>query len=172
MSKIRDALSVLPARPAFLIAPLIVVLVLTFYYRDQDKRCAAIKQSRAALNAHLRSLAGNDRFRLADFTDFAWNKVRIVARVEPGTISESCPLDWNWAGGERDSLLAAGLLTAIIFGSEGRVVGYLELRADEVEFQTAEANLTPDAAIFRVATDSADGGAVILELQSRAPDPE
>ena len=114
----------------------------------------------------------NDRFRLADFTDFAWNKVRIVASVEPGTISESCPLDWNWAGDERDSLLTAGLLTAIIFGNEGRVVGYLELRADEVEIRATDDNLIPDTAIFRVATSPAAAGAVILELQSRIPDSE
>lgn len=165
MSKIRDALSVLPARPALFVAPLIVVVVLSLYYRDQYNKCAAIKQSRAALNERLRSIAGEQRFRLADFTDFAWNKVRIVARVEPGTISESCPLDWNWPDGERDSLLAAGLLTAVIFGKQGRVVGYLELRADEVEFRDAEGSLTPDAAVFRVEADSADDSAFVLNLE-------
>lgn len=166
MSKIRDALSVLPAKPAFYIAPLIVVLVLVLYYRDQYNRCVAIKQSRVELNQHLRSMVQNDHFRLADFTDFAWNKVRIVASVEPGTISESCPLDWNWAGGERDALLTAGLLTAIIFGSEGRVVGYLELRADEIEIRAGNENLTPDTAVFRIDSRPADSGALVLELRS------
>ena len=164
MSKIRDALSVLPAKPAVIIAPLLVVLVLTLYYRDQYNKCFDIKQSRLALNQQLRQANSGDLFRLGEFTDFAWNKVRIVARVEPDTISQNCPLDWNWAGGERDSLLAAGLLTAVIFGSEGRIVGYLELRADEVEFRGAEGNLTPDSAVFRIGAAAADDGPVLLNL--------
>ena len=110
----------------------------------------------------------NERFRLADFTDFSWNKVRIVARVEPGTISESCPLDWNWAEGERDSLLSAGLLTAVIFGRDGQVVGYLELRADEVAFRGAAGHMTPETAIFQVEMGAAGSSAVVLNAQSPA----
>ncbi len=165
MAMIKDALSALPAKPALFIAPLLVVVVLSLYYRDQYNRCVDIRHVRAELNRQLHSVPTGSMFRLADFTDFAWNKVRIVARVEPHTISESCPLDWNWPDGERESLLAAGLLTAVIFGKEGRVVGYLELRADEVEFRGAEGNLTPDAAVFRVMAGSGDNSAFVLNLE-------
>ena len=166
MAMIKDALSALPAKPALFIAPLLVVVVLSLYYRDQYHKCVEIKQTRAELSQRLRSYPAGSTFRLADFTEFAWNKVRIVARVETGTISQTCPFDWNWASGERDALLAAGLLTAVIFGEQGRVVGYLELRADEVEFRGAEGDLTPDAAVFRVEAGAGDSSAVVLSLEA------
>lgn len=162
MAMIKDALSSLPARPALFIAPILVVLVLSLYYHDQYQKCAAIKQSRTELNEFLHSLVENQQFRLADFTDFAWNKVRIVARVKPGTIGDECPFDWNWASGERDSLLNSGLLTAIIFGKQGKVVRYLELRNDEVEFRGAEGNLTPETAVFGLQPFSGNTGGFIL----------
>ena len=164
MSKIRDALSVLPAKPALFIAPVLVVLVLSLYYHDQYQKCVDIRLSRAELTAHLRSMSTGELFRLGDFTGFDWNKVRIVARVEPGTISDSCPFGWNWPAGERDILLSGGLLSALIFGKDGRVVGYLELRADEVLFEGAEGNLTRHEAAFRIEAPRATNGAVELRL--------
>jgi len=165
MAFIKDALSSLPAKPALIIAPLLVVLVLTFYYRDQYGKCTAIRQERAALNEQLRSIASPGQFRLADFADFAWNKARIVARVESGTISDQCPFGWNWSGGERESLLASGRLAAIIFGSQGKVVRYLELRGDEVSFRGADGNLTPQTAIFDLTRENGPEGGVTLTLK-------
>lgn len=165
MAMIKDALSALPAKPAFYLAPILVVIVLSFYYRDQYNKCVEIKQNRAALNEHLRSLGSQAQFRLADFTNFAWNKVRIVADVKPDTISETCPLDWNWGDGERDALIASGHLTAIIFGQQGQVVRYLELRADEVTFRGAEDHLTPETAVFEVSRPAGSAGSVTLTLK-------
>ena len=135
MAMIKDALSVVPARPALFIAPLLVVLVLSLYYRDQYNKCVDIKQTRAALQEQLLALGSPAQFRLADFTDFAWNKVRIVASVTADTISDSCPLDWNWDSGERAALIASGRLAALMFGQQGQIVSYLELRGDEIEFR-------------------------------------
>lgn len=165
MAMIRDALSAVPSKPALWIAPLLVLLVLSLYYRDQYNQCADIRQTRAMLNEHLRALGSPARFRLADFTDFAWNKVRIVASVAPDTISDTCPLDWNWDSGERDSLIASGRLAALIFGQQGQIVKYLELRADEVEFRGAEGNLTPQAAVFDVVRKPGAAGGVTLTLK-------
>ena len=95
MALIKDALSSLPAKPALFIAPLLVVLVLTLYYRDQYGKCVEIRQARAELNEMLQSIEASGRFRLTDFTGFAWNRVRIVSGVKPGTISDQCPFDWN-----------------------------------------------------------------------------
>ncbi len=161
---IKDALSALPAKPALFIAPVLVVLVLSLYYRDQYRQCLDIRQTRAELNERLRSVDLPARFRLADFTDFSWTKVRIVAEVKPDTISDTCPLDWNWASGERETLLASGLLTAIIFGQQGQIVRYLELRGDEVEFRGAEGNLTPEQAVFDVGRNSGGNTSVSLTL--------
>ena len=105
MALIRDALSSLPAKPAIVIAPLIVVAVLSMYYWDMHERCAEVRQHRSGLLEYLRGLDAGGRFRLADFTDFAWNRVRIVARVEPATIDDECPAGWNWDRGQRESLL-------------------------------------------------------------------
>ena len=165
MAMIKDALSALPAKPALFIAPLLVVLVLSLYYRDQYNKCIDIRQSRTELKQHLLSLGAPAQFRLADFTKFAWNKVRIVAAVKPGTITDTCPLDWNWPTGERDSLIASGMLTAMIFGQQGQVVRYLELRGDEVEFLEAEDQLTPETAVFSLRRKSGDAGGVTLTLQ-------
>lgn len=164
MAMIKDALSALPAKPALFIAPVLVVLVLSLYYRDQYNKCVDIRQTRAELSQHLLSLGAPARFRLEDFTDFAWNKVRIVASVKPDTISDTCPLDWNWPGGERDSLIASGGLTVMIFGLQGQVVRYLELRSDEVEFLEAEHQLTPEMAVFNLRRKSGDAGGVTLTL--------
>lgn len=165
MAMIKEALSTLPAKPALFIAPVLVVLVLSLYYRDQYNKCVDIRQTRAELSRHLLSLGTSARFRLADFTDFAWNKVRIVAGVKPGTISDTCPLDWNWPDGERDALIASGKLTAMIFGQEGQVIRYLELRTDEVEFLQAEDQLTPETAVFDLRRKLGDAGGVTLTLQ-------
>ena len=89
MAMIKDALSAVPARPALFIAPLLVVLVLSLYYRDQFNKCVDIKQKRAALNEQLLALGSPPQFRLADSTDCDWTRVRLVALRPPGTSSLS-----------------------------------------------------------------------------------
>jgi len=74
-------------------------------------------------------------------------------------------LDWNWESGERDSLIASGRLAAMIFGQQGQIVRYLELRGDQLEFRGAEGNLSPEAAEFRVERKSGGTSGVTLTLQ-------
>lgn len=164
MAVIKDALSTIPSKPALYIAPILVVLVLSLYYRDQYNQCTGIKTERAELNRFLQAMDASQTFRLVEFTDFDWNKVRIVASVKPGTIADECPFDWNWESGERDSLIADGLLTALVFGQKGQVVRYLELRGDEVEFRGAEGHLVPENAVFSVRRKSGDAAGVTLTL--------
>lgn len=165
MAMIKNALSAVPSKPALFIAPLLVVLVLSLYYRDQYNKCVDIKQTRAALSEQLLALGSSAQFRLADFTDFTWTKVRIVASVKPDTISDTCPLDWNWDSGERDALIASGRLTAMMFGQQGQIVRYLELRGDEIEFRGAKGNLSPQQAVFAVQRKSDDSGGFTLTLK-------
>lgn len=164
---IKEALSALPARPALYIAPVIVVLVLSLYYQDLYSKCSDIKQYRTSLNEFLHSKNRPGQLRLVDFTDFAWNKVRIVAKVDPGTKSDECPFDWNWESGERDTLVTSGLLTAMVFGEKGQVVRYFELRNDEVAFRGADATLTPQTAVFDIGTNYDNGDGVTLSLQEK-----
>ena len=165
MAFIRDALSSLPARPALFIAPLLVVVVLSLYYRDQYVKCDEIRQSRSALNTQLRSIGSAGLFRLAEFTGFDWNRVRIAARMQPGTISDQCPFDWNWDSGEREALLASGHLTVLVFGRQGRVVSYLELRDDDVSFRGVDGELTPESAVFEVSRPHGSDGGVTLTVK-------
>ncbi|MCP4472064.1 MAG: hypothetical protein GY815_15545 [Gammaproteobacteria bacterium] len=166
MAMIKNALSAVPSRPALVIAPLLVVLVLSLYYRDQYNKCVEIRQTRLEFNQQLHALASPAQFPLRDFTDFAWTKVRIVASVAADTISDTCPLDWNWESGERDALIASGRLAAMMFGQQGRIVRYVELRADEVEFRGAEGNLSPQAAVFNVERKSGAADGFILTLNN------
>lgn len=157
---IKDALSILPARPVLYLVPLIVVIVLTFYYRERYNNCVDIKSDRAELVAFLTELELPAQFHLQAFTGFRWDKVRIVARLDPGTVSVECPFDWNWPAGQREQLIADGLLSALIFGQQGRIVRYLELRNDEVAIRGAEHQLTPDTAVFDVEAGG-DGGVTL-----------
>ena len=96
-----------------------MVLVLSLYYRDQYNRCVDVKQTRAALNEQLLALGSPAQFRLADFTDFAWTKVRIVASVTATPLA-ILPAGLELASGERDALIDSGRLAAMMFGQQGR----------------------------------------------------
>ena len=166
MALIRDALSVLPARPAVLAAPVIVVVVLSLYYWDLREKCVEIRDTRVALHEHLLSLKPGERFRLADFFAFDWNKVRIVASVQADTIRDECLFDWNWSGGERDALIDSGRLSVLIFGHRGSVVGYYELDRQRVAFEAIETQLTPTTANFRVGRNTDDAVIVLAPIES------
>ncbi len=161
---IKSVLAVLPTRPVVYIVPVVVVLVMSFYYWNLYAKCANNKQFRTSLNELLHSVDATEQFRLADFTGFAWDRVRIVGSFKPERRNVECPLDWNWPGGERETLMASGLLTVLIFAQEGTVVEYHELRGDEVAFSGADSSLTPDTALFEIGTNPVDGNGVTLTL--------
>ena len=164
MALIRDALSVLPSRPAMVAAPLIVIVVLLLYYGDRREKCVDIQQTRDDLYRHLSMLDPGETFRLTDFFAFDWNKLRVVARVKPDSINDECPFDWNWSGDERERLIESGRLSVLIFGHRGNVVGYYELDRDRIAFEAVEAQLTPDNANFRVRRATGDGMIVLSRV--------
>jgi len=161
---IKNALSVMPARPVLYIVPVIVVLVLSFYYWDMYSRCTGNKQFRTSLNELLHSDGSGTQFRLMDITGFMWDRVRIVTNFEPESRANQCPFGWNWPDGERDSLIASGLLTVLIFVDKGTMVEVLELSGDEVAFQGADSSLTPQAAVFSIGTNSENSTGIALTL--------
>jgi len=163
---IRNALSVLPTRPIMYIVPVIVVLVMSFYYWDIYTKCANNKQFRTSLNESLQSVDAGKQFRLTDFTDFYWDRVRIVGNFNPERRDVECLFDWNWSSGERESLMASGLLTVLIFAQEGVIVEYHELRSDEVAFRSADSSLSPVAAVFNVGTNPVNSNGVTLTLNN------
>ncbi len=159
---INNALSSIPTRPALVIAPLVVIGVLFFYYYDLHAKCTSSSQHREFLNQSLRALGENERFDLAEFTGFEWDKVRIIPRIEPNSRNVECPFGWNWASGERDRLLESGLLSAMIFASRDSIVSYFEFRSDEVSFDGVSSSLTPAQAQFKVASNPAGGNGFLL----------
>jgi hypothetical protein len=161
---IKNALSVMPTRPIVYIVPLVVIVVLTFYYGEIYAKCTANREFRASLNELLTSTGVPERFRLADATDFGWDRVRIVTEFKPDSSGDVCPLDWNWTSGERDALIASGLLTVLVFVHKGVIVNYLELRDDEVAFQGADSSLSPQSAVFSVRSNRENDGIVTLTL--------
>jgi len=156
---IKNALSVMPTRPIVYIVPVIVILVMSFYYGDMYAKCAGNKQFRASLNELLAATDVSGQFRLTDATDFGWDRVRVVTDFKPEAGGSECPFDWNWPRGERDSLIASGLLTVLIFVRRGAIVNYLELRHDEVAFHGADSSLSPQAAVFSIGAnlENSDG---------------
>jgi len=165
---IRNALSVLPTRPILYIVPIIVVLVMSFYYGDIYAKCSNNKQFRTSLNELLGSGDRPRQFRLMDFADFTWDRVRIVTDFKPEGKSVECPLGWNWSNEERDSLISSGLLTVLIFVQQGIIVDVLELRGDEVAFRgTDNSSLTPQAAVFSVRNNGFSGNGVTLTLKDQ-----
>ncbi len=155
---LNSALSVVPTRPLRFIVPAIIVGVLSFYYWEQYTKCTDIKRFRASLTETLGSKGISENFRLMDYTNFVWDKVRIAINIKPGERNAECPFGWNWASGERESLMASGLLTVLMFGHGESIVGYAELRSDEVAFRGVESSLTPETAVFKIGKISDNNG--------------
>lgn len=157
----------MPTKPVIVIAPLIVVLVLAFYYRDRHVKCTEMKQFRVTLAASLAAVPSRQAVRFADFTDFAWDRVRIVTAFVPRERGASCPFEWNWPAGERAALIDGGALTALIFALGDAVVAYRELDGGEIEIRGVDTLLTPESAVFEVTRD-ADGSMILTHAQARA----
>lgn len=160
----KEALSVMPTRPALALVPVIVIGVLSFYYYDLHAKCTNSKQYREKLTESLRTLGESERFYLAELTGFDWDKVRIITRIEPNSRNVECPFGWNWASGERDRLLESRRLSAMIFARRESIVSYFEFRSDEVAFDGVNSSLTPEKAQFEVAPNPADGNGFLLKL--------
>jgi hypothetical protein len=163
---IKDALAVMPARPIVYLVPVIVIVVMSFYYGDIYSKCTGNRQFRVSLNELLATVDASGQFRLTDATRFAWDRVRIVTDFKPEASGAECSFDWNWPRGERDSLIASGLLTVLVFVHRGAIVNYLELRHDEVAFHGADSSLSPNAAVFSVGANPDHSGGIKLTLKN------
>lgn len=145
-----DMLKVLPTRPVVYIAPAIVLVVMSLYYWNLYSDCTDDRQRRMELSRMLATGDWSGPFRLAEFTDFAWDQVRIVTNFRPERRNIDCPLGWNWPEGKREYLISSDQLTALIFAQQGSVVEYLELQGDEIVFTGTGSALTPENAVFEV----------------------
>ena len=163
---IKDVLSVMPTRPLKFIVPVVVLVVLSLYYLDMYSRCTDNKQFRISLNEVLQTQGAGTQFRLTDVTRFVWDRVRVVTGFKPESRNKECPFGWDWPDGERDSLIASGLLTLLIFVDHAAIVQTIELRSDEVEFRGADSSVSPRAAVFAIGTNSDHDNGFTLTLNN------
>lgn len=149
---IKKALRSLPAWPALVVAPLLILGGLAFYYYDTWQTCTGHAELRLRLHQAVTDAgAGSGQLRLADATGFHWARVAIFPNHQPGPGQNSdCPFGWDWAAEEREKLAADGLLTLLVFTKDKELLDTIELRGDEVAFQDLRNPYTRDSAVFEI----------------------
>lgn len=160
---IKRALSVLPASPVLYIVPPLVILLMAFYYWNLYTDCTHDNQFRNSLS-QLLSAETPTKLRLADVTNFNWDKLRIIENYHPENKIAHCPFGWDWSADERKSLIASNLLSILIFAYDGIIVEHLEVRSDHIAFENVDASLSPDTAIFIIVKGLSNTSAVTLSL--------
>ncbi len=163
MSMLHRALNSIPARPVLYIVPLVVSMVLGFYYWNLKDECTARAAQREFFRQQIQQAADSDGIlRLSDITEFPWQQVKGFRSLKPQRKTRSCPLNWDWSGSERQAIIDAGLLSVIIFFDEGTISNYVEFTNDRIEIDDFEKNLTPETAIFKVQRSGAGENAYRL----------
>ena len=158
---IHRALNSIPAKPVLYIAPLIVVLGMAFYYAGLKSECVGRATQRQAFLEQVTQAADSGSIlKLSDITDFPWQQVKGFVQFEPQRPTGNCPFGWDWSSARRQDLIAAGLLSVLIFFNEGSVSKYIEFRGDRLLMDDFDQALTPDSAIFTVTRTDYAGAAV------------
>ncbi|MGI9317180.1 MAG: hypothetical protein ACR2QW_07630 [bacterium] len=162
---IHKALNSIPSRPVTFIVPLVVTLVLGFYYWTRNTECIA----RAELRTHFtqkieESAQSNSTLNLVDITDFPWQQVKGFVNFKPQHQRTSCPFSWDWPGDDRQNIIDSGLLSVLIFFDAGSVSNYIEFRSDRIAIEEFEKSITRESARFDVNKDPGSNGIFRLTL--------
>ncbi len=163
---IKSALSVLPTRPVLYIVPVVVTLVMAFYYWDRHADCTHDRHFRSLLGKQLDVTGEATLFHLDSVTDFVWDKVRIINNFKPQRKIMDCPFGWDWTSAERRSLIEADLLSALVFAHQDVIVEYVDIRSDQIAFEDIDTTLSPEAAVFRVHRNTGSKNTVNLTLET------
>ncbi len=148
---IHRALNSIPAKPVLYIAPLIIVLVMAFYYSSLKSECVGRASQRQAFLQHASEAANSgSALKLSDITNFSWQQVKGFAEFKPRYQTRGCPFGWDWSSERRQDLITSGLLSVLIFFNEGSVSKYIEFRGDRILMDDFDKALTPDSAVFTV----------------------
>lgn len=159
----REALAGLPTRPVLYLSAVVLTLGLGYQLvttYDTCSRHADMREGFSRLIAE--SAAGGDPVRLARVTDIDWDTAEILVNYKPGGRVADCPFGWDWSREQREELVAADLLTVIVFLREGRLVDYLEYRSDRAEFSGVDNPYTPETAVFVVSPSPKGSETLIL----------
>lgn len=160
---LKDALAGLPTRPVLYISIVVIVLGLGYHFFSIYRECRSHAELREVLRTAIEASAdGAVPVKLRQVTDFVWDRAEILVNYKPGGSSIDCPFQWDWSRNMREKLIAADLLTVVVFVRNGKLANYLEYRRDWAEFVNVKNPYTPDTAVFRVAPSPTNPGAYIL----------
>ena len=155
---LRRALSVLPTRPAMILAPCVMLLVLGFYYSDRYQTC----RKQADFRQHvMRAMAEVDASHadgvdFAKVTNFAWDTVQILTGYKPKLSRvPSCPFGWDWDKEKIQHLADSGRLTMLAFTVKGRIKRHLKLDSALIDFSSLKDSYSISEAKFKVLKDEA-----------------
>jgi len=145
------ALNSIPARPVLYLVPVVVSLVLAFYYWSLKNECTGRVAQREFFSQKVQEAADSTGIlKFSDFTEFPWQQVKGFAGLKPQRKTRNCPLNWDWSSEQRQEIIDAGLLSVIIFFEGRQVSNYVEFRNDRIEIDDFGKNLTPETAKFSV----------------------
>lgn len=149
---IQDALRALPAWPALIVAPLLILGGLIYYYYETWQTCIGHAELRMRLHQAVEDAgAGSGQLRLAEATGFDWARVGIFPNHKPVPGQNSdCPFGWDWTAEEREKLAADGLLTLLVFTKDKELLDTIELHGDRVAFEEMQNPYTRDSAVFEI----------------------
>ena len=160
---LKAALAGFPTRPALYLSLAVLVFGFGYHFLTTYQSCRGHAVLRETLWRAVDSAASeNDPLRLAKVTGFPWDRAEILVNYKPGGRPGDCPFQWDWSREEREALIAADGLTVIVFVRNGKLVDYLEIRRDRVEFVAVRNPYTPETAIFRVTPSAENRGQFLL----------
>ena len=146
--RIRQALSSVPSKPGVIIAVIVAIATLSFFYSKQYRSCTNIASLRSTLYKGVQQKA-NDVLRLADVIPFEWERARIIIDHQNEGKTLDCPFEWDWTQKQRKQLMANGKLNVIAFARKG-VNTVVDFSQDRIDFELTDTVYTPDSAVFRV----------------------
>ena len=160
---LKDALAGLPTRPVVYLSLTVLVLGLGYHFSTTYQSCTSHAEPREALRAAIKASAeGNVPVQLSRVTDFAWDSAEILVNYKPDGATTDCPFQWDWSRQTREQLIAADLLTVIVFVRDGKLADYLEYRRDWAEFVNVKNPYTPETAVFKVVPSPTNPNGYIL----------
>lgn len=163
MAFLQNALAGLPTRPVFYIALPVMLLGVGYHLFTTWESCTRHAAMRETLRTAAVSGARDSRpVRLSSVTDFEWDRVEVLVDYEPEGASTDCPFGWDWSREHRERLIAADRLTVIVFLKDGRLVDYVEVSRDEVDFAGIDNPYTPESALFAAAPSPQDPYRLLL----------
>ncbi len=138
-----------PSKPAVVVAIILTIGVMSYYYYDLNRTCIGNDTSRSLLFSLVEKNQSN-KIHLVNAIDFKWDNARIIVDYKTEGKSLDCPFGWGWSQEYRQELMSKGMLNMIVFTWKGVVISYLDLDRSMLDFELRETLLTPDKAVFLV----------------------